>query len=166
MLIVILIALLLWTQSPGSLDCLICPKCPWGQGPASTLHNCVPFDVMNVKLCMSKVGVHSDPHKNSWFSGWGIYPSKSGKKKCWCPWGKMAPIGSPMGPHGGPHGGPNISTMGDFSPMGAPISNDGGINMPMGEINGHQDVLCTVLPYKASIPMDYPHGGQRITHIR
>ena len=66
----------------------------------------------------------------------------------------------------GAHGGPNISTMGDFSPMGAPISNDGGSNMPMGEINGHQDVLCTVLPYKASIPMDYPHGGLRNTHIR
>ena len=28
-----------------------------------------------------------------------------------------------------------------------------------------QDVLCTVLPYKASIPMDSPHGGLRNTHI-
>ena len=132
------------TQSPGSLDCLICPKCPWGYGPASTLRNCVPFDVMNVKLCMSKVEVHSDPHKNSRFFGWGIYPSKSGKKKCWCPWGKMAPIGSPMGLHGGPHGapwgtpwGPQYLTLGDFSPMGAPILTDAGINLPMGGITGH-----------------------------
>ena len=83
------------------------------------------------------------------------------------PWGpQWGPMGTPMGPHGGPHGGPNISTMGDFSPMGAPISNDGGSNMPMGEINGHLDVSCTVLPCKASIPMDYPHGGLRNTHIR
>ena len=65
----------------------------------------------------------------------------------------------------GPHWVPQYLTMGDFSPMGAPILNDGGINMPMGEINGHQDVLCTVLPYKASVPMDSPHGGLRNTLI-
>ena len=64
-----------------------------------------------------------------------------------------------VGAHGGKW------PMGDFSPMGAPILNDGGINMPMGEINGHQDVLCTVLSYEVSITMDSPHGGLRNTHI-
>ena len=88
----------------------------------------------------------------------------------------LVPMGE-NGPHWVPHGapwgspwgtpwGPQYLTMGDFSPMGAPISNDGGSNMPMGEINGHLDVSYTVLPYKALIPMDYPHGGLRNTHIR
>ena len=71
--------------------------------------------------------------------------------------GKWPPLGPPWGPQ--------YLTMGDFSPMGAPILNDGGINMPMGEINGHQDVLCTVLSYEVSIPMDSPHGGLRNTLI-
>ena len=69
-----------------------------------------------------------------------------------------------MGPHGAPHGapwgtpwGPQYLRMGDFAPMGAPISIDGGAVMPMGETNGQRNVLL----YKAKLvtnAMGFPHG--------
>ena len=61
------------------------------------------------------------------------------------------------GPHWAPHGGPNIWRMGDFAPMGAPISIDGGTVMPMGETNGQRNVLL----YEAELvtnAMGFPHG--------
>ena len=69
-----------------------------------------------------------------------------------------------MGPHGAPHGapwgtpwGPQYLRMGDFAPMGAPISIDGGTVMPMGETNGQRNVLL----YEAELvtnAMGFPHG--------
>ena len=47
--------------------------------------------------------------------------------------------------------------MGDFAPMGAPISIDGGTVMPMGETNGQRNVLL----YEAELvtnAMGFPHG--------
>ena len=70
------------------------------------------------------------------------------------PWG---PMGRPMGPHGGPHGGPNIWRMGDFAPMGAPISIDGGTVMPMGETNGQRNVLLDKAKLVTNA-MGFPHG--------
>ena len=85
----------------------------------------------------------------------GVFTLQNGvRKNVRAHGGKWPPLGPPWGPQ--------YLKMGAFSPMGAPISNDGGSNMPIGEINGHQDELCTVLPYKASSPMDFPHGGIRI----
>ena len=49
--------------------------------------------------------------------------------------------------------------MGDFAPMGAPISIDGGTVMPMGETNGQRNVLL----YEAELvtnAMGFPHGLQ------
>ena len=69
----------------------------------------------------------------------------------------MGETGPHWAPHGGPHGGPNIWRMGDFAPMGAPISIDGGTVMPMGETNGQRNVLL----YKAKLvtnAMGFPHG--------
>ena len=66
-------------------------------------------------------------------------------------------------PHGGnrpplgPPWGPQYLRMGDFAPMGAPISIDGGTVMPMGETNGQRNVLL----YKAKLvtnAMGFPHG--------
>ena len=89
----------------------------------------------------------------------GVFTLQNGvRKNVRAHGGKWPPLGPPWGTPWGPQ----YLKMGAFSPMGAPISNDGGSNMPIGEINGHQDELCTVLPYKASSPMDFPHGGIRI----
>ena len=47
--------------------------------------------------------------------------------------------------------------MGDFAPMGAPISVDGETVMPMGETNGQRNVLL----YEAELvtnAMGFPHG--------
>ena len=103
----------------------------------------------------------------------GVFTLQNGVRKNngphggnWPPLGpQWGPMGHPMGPHGGPNGGPNIWTMGGFSPMGAPMTNYGGSNMPMGEINGHHADLCTVLSYKTSGSIAFPHGVKRYTKM-
>ena len=69
------------------------------------------------------------------------------------------------GPHWVPNGVPNIRTMGEFSPMGAPMANDGGSNMPMEEVNGYHDVPYILLSYKTSGLVAFPHGDSKYTQI-
>ena len=56
----------------------------------------------------------------------GIFTLQNGVKKIMASMGEIGPHWVPNGAPLGPHGVPNIRTMGEFSPMGAPMTNDGG----------------------------------------
>ena len=76
----------------------------------------------------------------------------------------MGEIGPHWAPHGAPMGAPISKRWGNFPPWGPQWQMMGGSNMPMGEINGHPDELCTMLSYKTSGPIVFPHGVKRYTN--
>ena len=95
----------------------------------------------------------------------GVFTLKNGVRKNDGPHGgNWPPLGTPWGPMGAPMGAPISKRWGNFPPWGPQWQMMGESNMPMGEINGHPDELCTMLSYKTSGPIVFPHGVKRYTY--
>ena len=68
----------------------------------------------------------------------GVFTLQNRVRKMLSPMGETGPHWAPHGAPWGTPWGPPYQSMGDFAPMGAPISIDGGTVMPMGETNGNE----------------------------
>ena len=84
----------------------------------------------------------------------GVFTLQNRVRKNVVPHGGNRP---PLGPPWGTPWGPQYLRVGDFAPMGAPISIDGGTVMPMGETNGQRNVLLNEAELVTNA-MGFPHG--------